>query len=95
MSLRTLRTNCDRIIEDSGIKRLGNDDRNDFINDCYLYGGKKFVEAISRYGCNERGEALKLRGWYLEYLEFIGDFRISVTYTDGCSQLGKHWVTHC
>lgn len=52
-------------------------------------GGKPFVEAVKSYGCNERGESIKLTPWFLEYLEAIGDFRIPHILTSGCSQVGK------
>jgi hypothetical protein len=64
-------------------------DRSQFIADCYQNGGKSFVETVRRYGCNERGEALNLSPWFLEYLEAIADFRIQHVYISGCSQVGK------
>ena len=48
-----------------------------------------FIKAIKKYGANERGESVRLPGWYVELLSAIADFRIGVTYTTGCSQLGK------
>lgn len=64
-----------------------------FVADCYLYGGKKFVDAIKMYGVNEREEKLNLLPWNLEYAELIGDFRVAETLTSGCAQVGKT-LTH-
>jgi hypothetical protein len=63
--------------------------RNDFIEKCYQFGGKDFVDAIARYGYNEDGEKLRLSGWYREYAELIGDMRVSWVLTSGSSQIGK------
>lgn len=60
-----------------------------FVEDCYQYGGKKFVQELTKYGINERGEKLNLLEWHCEYAEFIGDFRVAETLTSGCSQVGK------
>jgi hypothetical protein len=63
--------------------------REQFVEDCYRYGGKKFVEAIALYGYNERGEKLRLLPWHEEYAELLGDFRVAWTLTSGSSQIGK------
>lgn len=69
---------------------LYKDEREKFINEAYCTGGKKFVEAVLKYGRNEKGlEINTVVESYLEYLELIGDFRLNQTYTTGCAQVGK------
>ena len=63
--------------------------RSSFIQICLNQGGKPFVERVKKYGCNEKGEPLRLTQSFLEYLEAIGDFRIHHTLTTGVSQHGK------
>lgn len=48
----------------------------------------RFIDAVEQYGCNERGEPVKMSEWFIQYLRLICDLRIN-TYTSGCSQLGK------
>lgn len=48
-----------------------------------------FIDAIAKYGFNERGDKVKLYSWYVELLRAIADFRIGVVYVHGCSQTGK------
>lgn len=64
-------------------------DRQTFIDNCFLHGGKPFVEAVRKWGCNEKEEPINLLPWYEEYLEAIGDFRLGFTMTTGSSQVGK------
>lgn len=55
----------------------------------WLIGTDDFIECVKKYGCNERGEPIKLSPWYEEYLKLIADWRIGRVFTSGCSQLGK------
>lgn len=64
----------------------------DFVARCYQIGGKDFVDAIARYGCNERGDKIAFSPWLKEYAELVGDFRIAETLTSGCAQVGKSLV---
>jgi hypothetical protein len=70
-------------------ENLGSKHDYEFIDSCYSNGGKWFVEAVEQYGCNEDGEPIRLTPWYRELLEVLGDFRVTQTYCDGASQIGK------
>lgn len=71
-----------------------------FVKDCYLYGGIKFIKALEKYGVNENGEGVNLLDWHYEFAGLIGDFRVPVTLTTGCAQIGKtlfhtFLICHC
>lgn len=83
-----MKKGCDRCLESVPKQRTSLTSQ-PFIDACYSSGGKPFVEAVKQFGVSDRGEPIKVPGWYAEYLELIGDFRIKETYTSGCSQVGK------
>ncbi len=56
---------------------------------CYEQGGKPFVEAVQKWGVNERGDSLTLLPWHKEYAELIGDMRVAEVLTSGAAQVGK------
>ena len=91
---------CRKVLDE--IKRIENvdaalvnadifrEERKKFIDYCYKYGGKPFVNAVLKYGRNEKGLGINtVVASYLEYLELIGDFRVTQVYTTGCAQVGK------
>jgi hypothetical protein len=65
------------------------DVRSQFVERCYEVGGKDFVEAIAKYGYNERGEKLRLSPWYREYAELVGNLKVAWVLVSGSSQIGK------
>lgn len=87
------KTLFDELLE---LTAAGLDDENDknrkrdiFIEDIYKYGGKPFVKRVEKYGHTEKGDKVVLDGWFKEYLELIGDYRIPHTLTTGAAQCGK------
>lgn len=65
-------------------------ERDIFIKNSFNMGGKPFVDAVRRYGRNEKGLEINVTvESYFEYLELIGDFRLNQVYTTGCAQVGK------
>lgn len=71
------------------IQNLGATKNQAFIDECYQNGGRWLVEAVEKYGCNDDGDPIRLTRWYRELLELLGDFRVTQTYCDGASQIGK------
>ncbi|ELS01106.1 hypothetical protein Xen7305DRAFT_00008080 [Xenococcus sp. PCC 7305] len=62
----------------------------DLVSDLDFVGIREgFLDAIAELGANERGDPIKLSGWYKEVLIAIADFRIAITYLSGCAQTGK------
>lgn len=87
MALTRLKKGCEVLLR--GRTLNSSELRKEFIDDCYEHGGKGFVNAIAKYGCNERGDDLSLPDWFLEYAELLGDFRVGEVYVSGCAQVGK------
>jgi hypothetical protein len=52
-------------------------------------GGQWFVDAVTKYGINEKGEQLRLSKPFLEAALLIGDFRIQAVSTSGGAQIFK------
>jgi hypothetical protein len=52
-------------------------------------GGGWFVDAIVKYGVNEKGEKLRINKPLLDAARLIGDFRISTVSTSGGAQIFK------
>lgn len=72
--------------------------RDKFIANGLKHGGEQVVEAVRRFGVNEKGKPIRLTNWFEEVLLLLGDLRISEVSTTGCSQLGKtlaHTLTLC
>ena len=63
--------------------------RDRFIAECLKTGGRSLVESVRQYGVNEKGEPIRLSGWFEEVLLLLGDFRIAETHTSGSAQIGK------
>ncbi len=59
------------------------------MEECYQRGGKPFVEAVEKWGVNERGDRLTLLPWHREYAELLGDMRVAENLTSGAAQVGK------
>lgn len=94
MKLSGLERSLDKVLAESKRTRenvLPHDPlaRDRFIEQCYQLGGKPFVEAVKKWGVNERGDRLTIYPWHEEYAELIGDFRVKITLASGCAQVGK------
>ena len=48
-----------------------------------------FIDAIKRYGRNDKNQELVLNYWHTEYADFISNLRIHETLTSGCCQTSK------
>ena len=72
----------------SNLKGVSGGQTTDFTDFDYSILGELFISAIEKYGCNERGEPIKMTQWFRQYLLLVADLRADV-YISGCSQLGK------
>jgi hypothetical protein len=72
-------------VEDSGKSAI----RHAYIADVMANGGRGFVDRVRKYGATDTGEPLRLRLWFCELLELLGDLRIPHVITVGCAQNGK------
>ena len=63
--------------------------RDEFIRRSLTEGGQQIVNAVQKYGVNEKGKLVRVSPWFEEILLLLGDFRVSEVSTTGCSQLGK------
>jgi hypothetical protein len=71
--------------EDSGKSAV----RHAYIAEVMANGGRGFVDRVRKYGATDTGEPLRLRLWFCELLELLGDLRIPHVITSGCAQNGK------
>jgi hypothetical protein len=54
-----------------------------------IYRNDDFAESVLKYAKNEKGNHIRLSGWFKQYLRFLGDFRIATKGVSGCQQSGK------
>ncbi len=55
----------------------------------YYTTGEQFIEAVKSFGCNENGDPIRLRPWFIEYLKWLGELRIPKKAISGAQQSGK------
>ncbi|MEM8610446.1 MAG: phage terminase large subunit family protein [Cyanobacteria bacterium P01_H01_bin.105] len=63
--------------------------RKQFLEEKWTQGGKPFVQRVKRYGKTEEGDPIIWSPWLEEFLETIGDARISDVATMAASQIAK------
>lgn len=63
--------------------------RDRYLQNVFATGGDGFLRRVRKYGTTEKGQALILRNHYCEYLQLLGDLRISWVLTTGSAQVGK------
>jgi hypothetical protein len=63
--------------------------RDRFLTDAFASGGQGFLSRIRQYGMTEKCTPIILRQHYCEYLQLLGDLRISWVLTTGPAQVGK------
>lgn len=87
------KTLFDELVEMTAVELDTENDKNrqrdQFIEEIFIHGGKPFVERVKKYGHTEKGDKIIIDRWFEEYLLLIGDYRIPHTITQGCSQTGK------
>lgn len=63
--------------------------RHAYIAEVMANGGRGFVDRVAKYGATDSGEPLRMRLWFRELLELLGDLRVPHVITSGCAQNGK------